>query len=587
MEVQVAKTPSLLSPSRCQHAYHHCLGPHRTQIRGNKLWAALCHDYRTNYSALAPRAFLEGTLQLLQFKCSRRRLETFSRKLKLYDKHGGKDGGREALLSLDVDYRAPPQVDKTVTADDETEEMTKLCALSPEPAHQNGDDLHHILTPSTRPLLDMVNSITSAPNYIAVAPNSSQSSPFSPSSKIDSEQGDFWFPSPCSNTLSSECREIFSTTPSGKENFLLPTPSAPEPNDQRVIEMHEQQGEVQKPLVLCLGLGVPLIPASNLRKKRLEVLKYSTDEATIQQLNSILNTEDPYKDALECVYFGVEGLPVIAARDFVRGYLTEQEANAVVFGVSMESGAQSHHPHKHLDANFNRTTSFLRALEQAMQKAKVDLRPTTKEAEQDNMRFSQAILDYFWIPDGSWQIAHWQPQFFSGTLVGLAERGLLSGKVYLPFTLHCFTQVLVAQTKLLRFYNVHFLRKEDLSEVALWKGTQTLDSQICQEVLGKHRQQEETECSFDMETINGFLYQAITKECVLWYARRLEDFGSIRFIVLETLPEGPNRTLALNGKRPTPPGQVMGLVSPDAVKNGIATYSMPKLPFNSRRMTTN
>lgn len=82
--------------------YKLCLKPHRTQIRGNKLWVALCEEYRENCDKLmTKRKFLEPSLKFLKFNYSVSRQQTFNQKLKFYDEHGGIHGGREALLAID------------------------------------------------------------------------------------------------------------------------------------------------------------------------------------------------------------------------------------------------------------------------------------------------------------------------------------------------------------------------------------------------------------------------------------------------------------------------------------------------------
>ncbi len=468
-------------------AHKLCLGPHRTQIRGNKLWAALCEEYRESCDKLmTKRKFLEPSLEFLKFNYSASRQQTFNQKLKFYDEHGGLDGGREALLAID-----------------------------------NVDD----------------------------------------------------------DAASSEQERKSETT----QSPVLP--SALDPKLPTALDVSSDSSASESPqqrFILCLGFAIPLLPKDKLQEKRgklLEKAQNCGDQQQVQQLQNAMAKNDPYVDALDCVQYAVGGLPEIAARDFVRGHVTERECNAVVFGVSKDSGATLHHHYKHVQANFNRSPSFLKQLQQALDAAQS---ASSASSNATKIRFSEAILDYFWIPDGTWQIHHWKSQFFSETLVGLVEKDLLSGNVYLPFTLHCFTQVLIARHHLLQWCDVKFLRKENLSQVSLWKGTQVIDASVCQQVLGKHLQQEETECSFDSETVKGWFFDGITKEEVFDYARQLEDFGSIRFIVLETLSPDKRSKPTLD-RKVLRLGKILGLQSPKKVQRGIATYSMPKQPFNERQ----
>jgi hypothetical protein len=448
--------------------YTNCVGPHRTQIRGNRLWAALCHDYRTNYDkAFSPKTFLQGTLQTLKFKYSRGRQEVFRGKLKYFDKHGGTNGGREALLALDLDYKNPtlskPEAESLPSS------LVRLEWSPPSPASPipGSPSLGRTITPP--PCILQVHSSPPSSQLCLFPDVTDESVIFSPRHHEFESDEPFSFNSPS----------------------LSDGPNA----------LNSPAGDSTKEIILCLGLGVPLLPAANLLKTREKLLREANNAGNkelAEHLQRSMQEEDPHMDALHCVYYKVDGLPVIAARDYIRGHLTQTVSDAVVFGVSMDCGAHSTHPYKHVEANFNRTHSFFRHLQLAIEMG----RSETLLPSHSKIRFSQVILDYFWIPDGTWQMEHWQPQFFSGTLPGLAEKDLLVGRVYLPFTMHCFTQVLVAKEKLLCYYNIRFLRKESLSEIALWAGTQSIDPVVCQEVLGKHRQQEETECSFDMETIN-------------------------------------------------------------------------------------
>ena len=332
--------------------------------------------------------------------------------------------------------------------------------------------------------------------------------------------------------------------------------------------------------ILCLGLAVPLLPEENLqikRKKLLEKAQACEENQQVQELQEAMETKDPYRDAIDCVAYKVKGFTEIDARDFVRGHLTEQECGAIVYGVSNQRGAKYYHPDRNLDSNFNQSRSFLKKLKLMLEAAESSSPNNTK------IRFTEAILDYFWIPNGSWELEHWQSQFFSETLVGLAEQDLLFGHVYLPFTLHCFTQVLATQKSLLQCYNIKFLRQEDLRSVSLWKGTQAIDETFCQQVLGKHRNQEETYCSFDSQKFKEEFNEAsISKEEMLGIALQLEDFALIRFIDLEVLAWDKRDALKGKSQSKSLPGRISGLKDPKYVQRGFKINAKPTQPVKAK-----
>jgi hypothetical protein len=195
-----------------------------------------------------------------------------------------------------------------------------------------------------------------------------------------------------------------------------------------------------------------------------------------------------------------------------------------VYTVSQEH-AGIYRSDRHLHANFNRT-KFVQQL-----------------VDEFGVAFEQIILDYFWIPAG-WDNHHWSPSFFEKTLIEFAKNNLLAqtsstckvGRpgIYLPFCLHNFKEVLAAFEKIRNWYNVRFLRKSELQEIALWVGTQNIPSYKMQSILGKRGDQEEVYCTFDSKEIQSMMNDhRISKQQLMEIASCLDDFGNIRFIVLE------------------------------------------------------
>ncbi|KAL7579961.1 hypothetical protein ACA910_004956 [Epithemia clementina (nom. ined.)] len=286
-------------------------------------------------------------------------------------------------------------------------------------------------------------------------------------------------------------------------------------------------------------------------------------------LNNCINT------VLNCVKSSY--MTAMDGRDLARCLATEQHCSVRVYTVSQEDGAV-YEPSRHLWANFNRA-SFVNALLKKF----------------GNIQFDQVILDYFWIPPG-WDVAHWKSHFFQHTLVQLARQNVLqqpkidecnegtqpkqlntfkTGVVYLPFCFHCFKEVMAHIGTLTMYYDVSFLRKGSLGDITLWSGTQQIDANSMQGVLGKRRDQEEVYCSFGPCDVREALDDSrISKARLIGIARQLEDFSLIRFIVLTRLTE--NQTT----------GQIRGLLPPSEVQRGFDQISTIKIIISAGRKLT-
>jgi hypothetical protein len=312
-----------------------------------------------------------------------------------------------------------------------------------------------------------------------------------------------------------------------------------------------------RPKILCLGVSYPNIEAvleeSDERRRR-----------TMVDPNVIVPTADT---AIQCVKQKL--LTQMDGRDLARCLATEEHCQVDVYCVSQEKGS-IYREDRHLDANFNRA-SFVKLL---------------KKQFGQECRFDQIILDYFWIPAG-WDVHHWSNRFFESTLVDLAPLlsafppSLMNGSVrrgiFLPFCFHCFQAILTHEEKLRKYYNILFLRNNELSCVTLWAGTQCIDAKQMQTVLGKRKDQEEFYCTFTARHMREMEGGGGSKEALMELASSLEDFAAVRFIVLEPLPIGAEHS---NQQQTT--GRFLGLTPPSRVKRGLKSGETSRASTPSR-----
>lgn len=322
---------------------------------------------------------------------------------------------------------------------------------------------------------------------------------------------------------------------------------------------------VTRPKILCLGVSYADIAAT----KGYNTADYSVNTTTANNTAPRLETErnDAFfdkpltaDDALRCVEDKV--LNQMDGRDLTRILATEALCQVDVYCVSQEKGA-IYRQDRHLDANFNRS-SFVKKLQKAFSEC---------------IQFDQIILDYFWIPTG-WDVHHWSMNFFESVLISFAKAKLISPSsaitttalnglyrtgIYLPFCFHCFQAIVAYAAKLTTFYNISFIRKNELQCVTLWAGTQTINKQRMQHVLGKRIDQEEVYCTFTERHIKemSFSGTGVSKEELTTVAMSLEGFPDIRFIVLEPLQ-------ILDQSHPQYVcGRFLGLTSSPSVQHGL------------------
>lgn len=109
-----------------------------------------------------------------------------------------------------------------------------------------------------------------------------------------------------------------------------------------------------------------------------------------------------------------------------------------------------------------------------------------------------------------------------------------SAVVYLPFSQHCFAQVVACFDNLSEVFTISFLRKDELEEHSLWKATNTISAKSMQDWLGKSIDQEEKYCTLTRSQLNQDDKYVLGEE-VLSVFDRIEDSPSVRMIKLTAL----------------------------------------------------
>ena len=252
---------------------------------------------------------------------------------------------------------------------------------------------------------------------------------------------------------------------------------------------------------------------------------------------NLLHIEESVEQAVELVRRSA--LTQMDGRDLARVLALESSNDTHCYTVSLERGAV--YAPRHTSANFNRPT-FCTELQ---------------ERYGHDIKFRQIILDYFWIPPGTWQKTHWKSTFFGTTIPNFVRQGLLdfnpgvcdehdvdqfstSGKgggvVYLPFCLHCVQQILASYDILSKYYTIEFINKHQLKDNALFAATSTIDSNVMQNWLGKALNQEDVYCTITPSEVYGSSIDSnVTKEEILGLLRRIENFYNVRMIKLKAL----------------------------------------------------
>lgn len=216
----------------------------------------------------------------------------------------------------------------------------------------------------------------------------------------------------------------------------------------------------------------------------------------------------------------------IDGRDLARCLKMESLLGVNVYTVSLESAAV-YREDRHFSGNFNHR-NFVKEIKRRF----------------NGCQFDQIILDYFWMPQGCWERHHWKTAFFKITLPLFVRESILVerkterigfGVIFLPFSFYCFKEIVSASQVLRQFFSISFLRKGELYDNLLWYSTQFLDAHDMMNTFGKHINQEEEYCTFDVGRMNQMLAAedsvSITELRKVAYS--LEHFNDIRFIMLQ------------------------------------------------------
>jgi len=324
-----------------------------------------------------------------------------------------------------------------------------------------------------------------------------------------------------------------------QSNAVMPPPSAPNRGDRGAGKRRHKPRAMMnwkatipsaRAKVLCLGMSYASV---------VDQLKASGVDGESVMLNPMSGVER----AVELVRRNV--LTEMDGRDLARILSLEESDEYAAYTVSLERGSV-YEEGRHMTANFNRGR-FVRDLMcrwgNGRDSSKRESGKTGKSRGRivRSIQFREVYLDYFWIPPGSWAMTHWKRSFFRDMLPDLAVLGLLeeAGRVYLPFCLHCFKEVVAAKKVLLKHYTVTFLEKKNLHEHSLWRSTQRINAKEMQYWLGKDLNQEELYCTFSAKSVkDGSEDSHVSKDDLLDVYRRIRNVEQVRMIRLTALRKG-------------------------------------------------
>ena len=333
------------------------------------------------------------------------------------------------------------------------------------------------------------------------------------------------------------------------------------------------------------------------------------EEEKTYKKDFLIHPQESVEQAVELVRRNI--LTEMDGRDLARCLAVEAANDTHCYTVSMESGAK--YSGRHLRANFNR-----KGFAQEM-----------KRVWGQRVAFRQIILDYFWIPRGSWIQTHWGRSFFNTTLPAFVTEGLLDfssgdaddmksgehvnkslykhstagsggGVVYLPFCLHCVKEVIASISTLSKCYQISFLYKWELSEHSLWAATSSISPEVMQGYFGKAINQEDIYCTFSRSEVNSAADDAyVRKEDLLSVLHEIDDFYDVRMIKLKALRKFDPR-LGKNMNVGSEKGGFIGLKSPQDVQRGfdphcttfqvnsrLEPYGLKSGGFRMRKMALN
>ena len=159
------------------------------------------------------------------------------------------------------------------------------------------------------------------------------------------------------------------------------------------------------------------------------------------------------------------------------------------------------------------------------------------KAKFGNIVFQDIVMDYFWCPN-SWQSKHWSQTFFTTTLIDLKKKKILqksNGRIILTFSIHVIENIVAYIQQFKKLYDIRFINKENLNENILWDCTQKIETKNMIKIYGKEPNQEDVYCTFKISNVKKQVSGTLTTvESVIDFLNEINDFHSIRFIVLQS-----------------------------------------------------
>ena len=306
--------------------------------------------------------------------------------------------------------------------------------------------------------------------------------------------------------------------------------------------------------ILCLGMSYPnheycIEQAFRLKPKQMTLIHTHTcPMQAIELVRRNVLTEMDGRDlarliALEELELGDrdrDGVMVAATTNTAVAAASSNKYQA--YTVSMEEG-DIYKSNRHYTGNFNRGLGFVvRMMEHFVSHANLESYSSSSTDVTPVVQFRKIILDYFWIPKGSWSMTHWRKSFFAETLPCFVEQNMFcpnaiqsgDAAIYLPFCVRCLSQVFSNIKQLSSHFQISFLSKDLLSEVELWKGTQNIDADEMQSWLGKKRNQEDIYCTIESKDINEVMEDelGVSKEEMKNLLNRIPNLTTTRMIKL-------------------------------------------------------
>jgi len=289
----------------------------------------------------------------------------------------------------------------------------------------------------------------------------------------------------------------------------------------------------QRKRVLLLGMSYPDVEYQlvNLQAENKTRSYLEDGEGTLEQVK--MDVDKTVKLVVRKILTEMDG------RDLARCLSLEKSDEWESYCVSLESGSQ-YSRMKHLSANFNKHNFVKQLNEMWGTNSALSFSQCSEGGGRKVRKFSQVILDYYWIPTGSWAMQHWKRSFFLTTIPQFVTMNVLEddGVVYLPFCMQCFNQLVSCLEEIAACYNIHLLYKGELEEVSLWKTTQNIDANVMQHVFGKALDQEEQYCKLTLGDLrSGGDDEFVCKNDIIKCYERIDQPEEVRYLALRVKKE--------------------------------------------------